>query len=68
MYNVQTVIDIWAVLWVTFGGEFGFNIGPGVLFLDVRASGFVIDTYGSHNYNASSYSIDVGYKIGLGNR
>ncbi|MDR0643532.1 MAG: penicillin-binding protein activator LpoB [Treponema sp.] len=43
--------------WLTFGGEFGVNVGPGILFLDVRVSGF----------NGSG-SIDIGYKVGIGNR
>jgi hypothetical protein len=47
------------------GAEIGFNVGRGILFLDFRGSGFsIIDT----NYNASSISLDVGYKIGVGNR
>jgi TolB-like protein len=45
------------------GSELGFNLGPGILFLDFRAS--IFDLLG---YGASSYSIDLGYKIGLGNR
>jgi hypothetical protein len=51
----------------TFGGEIGFNIGNGVLFLDGRISEFSYSGFTSRAGNSST-SLDVGYKIGVGNR
>jgi TolB-like protein len=47
---------------VISGGELGFNLGPGILFLDVRVSILSLGAY------AYSNSVDLGYKIGMGNR
>jgi hypothetical protein len=55
---------IGAGLAVTLGGEFGFNVGPGILFLDIRGSTLIT----SVSEVRGSSSINIGYKIGLGNR
>jgi TolB-like protein len=44
------------------GGEIGFNVGPGILFLDARVSVW------DFSLTSSSFSVDLGYKIGLENR
>jgi hypothetical protein len=50
-------------LGLIYGGELGFNVGRGILFLDARASGLLIG-----DYSGFSSSINIGYKIGLRNR